>query len=286
MLGIGRLDNVSRIGTIPDREDDQTARLIRDGHDVFLIAGGIYHVDPGERQLNLLLEPGTKIGKAKIGKIRDAAVDDNGITATDGKAIYRLKSDGTWSRKRLGLIDNKTPWNSTACGVFDGSFYLLNGSGGQILKFTDDRISSLPDDWAGADARADLVKAKDMVIDGRIYVLLENGQIQAYYRGDAEDPIAPDVQPAITAPNVLYGGVDTAYLWVVDHRGDQGRITRVDRAGDNVYQYLLPDVADPVIAETFASIDDLVVDETRGVVYFLAGNQIWSATLPAPDTVA
>jgi hypothetical protein len=123
-----------------------------------------------------------------------------------------------------------------------------------------------------------------MVVDGKIYVLLADGTIQPYYRGAAQDPIALTVQPALSSPQQLYGGLDTAFLYVVDKSGTPGRIIRFDRQGGQTTQYLLPRSEDEGpegdgIAP-FATIDDFVVDEVSGMVYLISGDQIWSATIP------
>jgi hypothetical protein len=285
LLGVVRLQEITRVGTVPTVKGVKP-QLLRAGRDVYLLDGGFYQVNPTDRTLTELLAPGMKIGKATVGQLKDATLDNGVIAVTDGKAIYyRDSARARWSRKRIGLIDGKSAWDATICGAFDGSFYMLNRSGGQILKFSADQLSSLPDNWAGQDARTALKDARDMVVDGKIYVLLADGTIQPYYRGAAQDPITFTLQPALSSPRVLYGALDTAFLYVADKSGTPGRIVRFDRQGGQATQYLLPrsEEAGPEGEGTapFATIDDFVVDEVTGMIYLISGDQIWSATIPS-----
>lgn len=284
--GIDRLENVHRVGTLPTLDDDVPRRLILIERDVYLLADALYHVDGQSRSLTRLLEPGMRIERATVHDLRDVTVDDGVVTVTDGLALYRLREDGSWDRQKIGRVDGKTPWDLTACAAFEGSFYLLDADNGQILKFPADQLSSLPDDWAGPEERSDLAGALDMVIDGRIYVLLEDGTIQTYYRGSADGAVTVEVDPGLTDPVALFGGAGNAYLYVADRPDGGGRIARLDRTGGGVRQYRLPREAPAAAAAAFVEIDDFIVDEAAGIVYVLSGNQLWSATLPSPETVA
>lgn len=285
MHGIDRLERATRMGTLPPVEDDVARRLILNGRDIYLLSGGLYHVDGQSRSLTMLLEPGMRIERATVKDLRDVTVESGVLTVTDGLALYRLQPDGSWDRQRIGRVEDKTPWDVTACAAFEGSFYLLDGENGQILKFPAEQLTSLPDDWAGADERDELAGALDMVIDGRIYVLLENGTIQTYYRGNADGALSVAVEPGLTQPVALFGGPASAYLYVADGE-EGGRITRLDRSGGETRQYLLPRDAPDGAAEAFAAMEDFVVDEAAGIIYVLSGNQIWSATIPMPGAVA
>jgi hypothetical protein len=285
MRGIDRLENVTRLGTLPTVDEGVARRLIINGPDVYLLAGGLYHVDAQSRALTLLLERGMRIDRATVHELRDVTVDNGVLTATDGLALYRLEADGSWDRQRIGRVDDKTPWTPTASAAFEGSYYLLDGDNGQILKFPAENLTSLPDDWAGANERDELSGALDMVIDGRIYVLLDDGTIQSYYRGSADGTLSIEVDPGLKNPAALFGGGANAYLYVADG-GSGGRITRVDRNGEDVRQYLLPTDSPDGTAVAFAAIEDFVVNEAVGIIYVLSGNQLWSATVPSPDSVA
>jgi hypothetical protein len=285
LLGVVRLQEITRVGAVPAVKGVKP-QLLRAGRDVYLLDGGFYQINPTDRTLTELLAPGMKVGKATVGPLKDATLDNGAIAVTDGKAIYyRDTARASWSRKRIGLIDGKSAWDASICGAFDGSFYMLNRSGGQILKFSADQLSSLPDNWAGQDARSALKDARDMVVDGKIYVLLADGTIQPYYRGAAQDPISFTLQPALASPRVLYGALDTAFLYVADKNGTPGRIVRFDRQGGQATQYLLPRAEesgpDSEGIAPFAAIDDFVVDEVTGMIYLISGDQIWSAAIPS-----
>ncbi len=287
--GVIRLTDVVRIGALPPALASGTTRLARAGSEVYLVGGGFYRLDPTNRQLVQLLAPGTRVGGGVVGELHEAAADEGGVVATDGAALYALNPAGGWARRPLGLANDQTPWPAAPCGAFQGSFYAIEPGAGRLLKFSADDLDASPEDWASVGARDALRTARDLAIDGRIHILLADGRVLSFLHGVVRGELAPAVIPAVTNPIALYGGPDTNFLYIAEpatSAGSAGRILRLDPNGDEARQFLLPIGADPATARALADVRDLVVDEPRGAVYFLAGGEVWRAALPALPAAA
>lgn len=287
--GIVRLAKVTRVGGLPAGLAGKSVRLARGGSDVYVVGGGLYQLDASDHRLVQLLASGSQVGQATIGALEDATWDGEHLVATDGAHIYTLAANGRWQPQALGLVDGKTPWQAAACGVFEGNVYFLDPDAGQILKFPADTMNRLPDDWASAGVHSDLATAQDMVVEGKIYVLLADGRVLRLYRGALEAKLQPAVVPAIGHAVALYGGADTNYLYIADAgaNGRPARIVRIDRNGTQVAQYTLPTTgpdANPAAAQALSNLRDFVVDETTGTLYFVTGDAIWTASFPPTGT--
>jgi hypothetical protein len=163
---------------------------------------------------------------------------------------------------------------------------------GNIVRFEQSAGTPLATKWAEVEETPDLDLARDLAIDGRIHVLLEDGRLLTFSRGALVGTLAPFVAPALKEPAFLADAPFASALYIVDHHGqigeNAGRIIRVDAAGDAM-QYLTPpptpgDMASSAAAVSLASAEDLVVDELSGTVYWVSGGEIWRASLPTRVT--
>jgi hypothetical protein len=284
MANIVRLTNVTRIGMVPPDVAVLKPKLIQYGDDVYLVGGGLYHLDPATRTLNLVLRQDKKIAGGEVGALIGGAVDRNGITLTDGTAIFRTGTTGKWKRLEIGMFENQ-PWDEAKiCGTLDGSFYILNASSGQIIKFEADQLNVVQNPWT---SQLDLEHAKDMVVDSKIYVLLDDGRIMSFNLGEMDATLSVSVTPAITTPTVMFGGQDVNFMYIADKGNGNGRISRVNSSGELSRQYLLPEKGQegfvPGAELAFSNIDDLVVNEANGQIVILSGDQIWLATIPSAE---
>jgi hypothetical protein len=281
MANIVRLTNVTRVGMVPSDVAVLKPKLIQHGDDTYLVGGGLYHLDPGTRSLNLVLREDKKIAGGKVGELIGGTVDRQGITLTDGFAIYRTGTTGKWKWLEIGKIEDQRWDEAKICGTFGGSFYILNADSGQILKFEADQLTVMQNPWA---SQPELEHALDMVVDSKIFVLLDDGRLMSFNLGEPETPVSVSVTPAINAPTVMFGAQDINFMYVADKGTGNGRISRVNHEGELSRQYLLPDKGQegyvPGAELAFSRIDDFVVNEANGQIVILSGDQIWSATIP------
>ncbi|MDQ2654853.1 MAG: hypothetical protein M3Z20_17615, partial [Chloroflexota bacterium] len=135
--------------------------------------------------------------------------------------------------------------------------------------------------WATSALNPDLLTVTDFVIDGKIHLLLQDGRILTFSRGQLEATTAPFVTPRLTPSRSLAQAPLAAQRYLVDGDtiiGDnQGRLIRVDQSG-NTTQYLTPE--DAAVSNALANVDEAAIDELTGTVYWIAEGVVWEARLP------
>jgi len=283
---VTRLTNAARLGTLPEGIDRASLQLLSDGRHLYLIATEVYLVDAQSHALTLLLPPGSTVAGRSVGAHLTAALDGDDLVVSDGRALYRLRPDGSWSATRLGSSNAHPDIGTMTSAAFNGSFYLLDAKAGEILKYPADQLAAPPEIWLRAERASLPTGALDMVVDRGICVLTAEGEIASYFRGVADGSFRPEVEPPLADPIALAGGTETNALFLAETNGTDGRILRFDRDGRNVRQFLLPRLwqedASADAADELAHVSDIAVDEASGTVYFVGRNGIWRASIP-PD---
>ena len=284
--GIRRLTDVAKIGDLPPALAGQPIRLARSGREVYVVAADLYRVDAPQRRLVRLLAAGQTVDGASVGALQDAAVDGNGLAVTDGARLYRRDAGGRWRASPLGLLEDGQPWPVAAAGLFQGSLYLLHPTAGQILKFATGSLDALPDAWAADAATTDLERARDLAVDGNIYVLVDDGRVLVFHRGALRSTLADQAPPAPANPVALFGQTDSRFLYEAAAGPDGGAIVRLDRDGGQAEQWLMPADGDPAVTRVLADVQDAVVDETTGVLYVVTRDALWRVAIPRSGMIA
>jgi len=284
VTGIERFGEIVKIGDLPEVLPASPARLVRAGSDVYLVAGGLFHLDVGGQRLVRLLTPGQRVGDGAVQMLTDGSATGGRVVVTDGMAIYTNDEGQRWSRHPLGVDADGAPALLAACSLFQGSFYGLQPAKGRVLKFDGAKLQGTPEEWAHLGDVPDLGLARDLVVDGQIFVLLDDGRILTLFRGVQHATISPEIDPPLLHPVALDGGLDSNFLYVAEPKterdGSVGRVIGVDRTGAVVWQLLPRSDEDDAAEAALADVRDLVVDEPNGVLYFLTSDAVWQATLP------
>ncbi len=290
-LGAGRLTDPVWLGNLPAAFADRPVQLVRAGQEILVICGGLYQLDAAGQHLVQLLVPGEIIDGEPAGELRAAAGDAGGIFVSDGVALYSRDPQGRWQRRPLGLDAGQTAWPAMPAATFQGSFYGLTAEG-RLVKFAADALDAPPISWVDPTDYPELATARDLVIDGRVHLLLADGRVLTFLRGTLEATLTPNISPPMTAPVAFDGGSDTSFLYVVDAGTAVGSTTgRIVRLADDgsAWQILPPiptasDATSGALATILANARDLVVDEAAGHVYIVTDRSLWRATLPMPPT--
>ncbi|MEA2584973.1 MAG: hypothetical protein QOF33_3058 [Thermomicrobiales bacterium] len=282
---VTRLTRVTRLGTLPAGVARTTPQLLGDGQRLYLIADAVYQVDAETGAQTPLLVPGSTVVGRTVGPDLSAALDGDALVVSDGHSLFHLAPDGNWDASVLGSMRKRTDPDVTASAAFLGSFYVFDGASGEILKYPAEQLGSPPEVWLQKGSRPETLDARDLVVDGSIYVLGNDGEIASYYRGEAREAFRLGVEPPVAEPVSLVGGPETEFLYLVDKNGTDGRILRFDRHGKDVRQFLLPlawqEELAPGAADEFAHVSDVAIDETTDTIYFVGRTGIWQAKIPA-----
>jgi hypothetical protein len=277
--GINRLEDVAVVGQLPiGLQQEHVPKLVRSGDSTYLIDGAVFRIDRSTGQLVQILTPGIKTDRVTPGTIIDGTSDGETLIVTDGKVIFRLLPGDAWDAKRLGLRESGEAWRATSVASFSGAWYLLNGEAGTILRFDPETLDQVPSDWTQGAYRESLSGAVDFIIDGSIYVVTSENRFVVLYRGELQD--AGDA-PAIQNPVAIYGGLDTAYVWVLEEIEGTPTLLRIERGTFATVTYQVPfDWETEAGLAELADIRDMVVLENRGEVLFVTDTSIWRASVP------
>ena len=283
---IRRLGDLTRLGALPEAAATPV-RLALSGRTLYLAAGDLYELDPDGGRLITLLARGDTVDGGVAGSLRHVSIDGGEVVASDGLSTYRRDKTGRWHLTPLAVADIGGLRSDAPLITWGDASYSLSWDG-NIVRFDESSVGPVATVWADADEAPDLTLARDLAIDGRIHVLLEDGRTLSYSRGTLAGTASPFVVPALSAPAFLAEAPFATVFYIVDRNGqigqNAGRIVRLDAAGD-AWQYLAPvpapgDLLGVAAASALAAADDLAIDELTGTVYWVANGEIWRASLP------
>jgi hypothetical protein len=287
---ISRLGDVERVGALPAEAREGSVRLVLAGETLYLAAGNLYELDSEEARLVTLLAQGDAVGDGSTGNIRHVSIDGGHVVASDGAATYVRDELGRWQRRPLPVAEGDELRPDAPVITWGDAAYGLSRDG-NLIRFDQAPGSSRVDVWADVEDVPDLVNARDFAIDGRIHVLIEDGRTLTFSRGALAGTVSPFVVPSLTDVAFLADAPFANDFYIVDHNGtigqNAGRIIRVDASGE-ARQYLTPvplpgDLVGHAAAVALASAEDLAIDELNGTVYWVSGEEIWRATMPADE---
>lgn len=274
-----RLQDVQMLGSVPGSAAG-AAQLALSGDTLYVAAGDLYELHPEEKRLLLLLAQGTEIDGARVGKLRSVSIDGGAVIASDGDAMYVRDSQGAWQRRALAIDDIGGISDTLPIVSWGDASYGVSWEG-DLVRFFETSAGPQSEVWATSALNPDLLQVTDFVIDGKIHLLLQDGRILTFSRGQLENTAAPFVTPRLTAPRSLAQAPLAAQRYLVD--GDtvigsnQGRLIRVDQSG-NTIQYLTPE--DTEVSNALANVDKVAIDELTGTVFWIADGVVWQARLP------
>ena len=285
--GVQRFGEIVRIGALPDDAAAGPVGLALSGRTLYLAAGNLYEIDQDGGRLVTLLTRGDAVGDGVAGDLRHVSINGGNVVASDGTGTYQRDKTGKWQRTLLAVSEVGGLQAELPIITWGDASYGLSWES-DLVRFNQETSGPLAEIWADAAASPDLELARDLAIDGRIHLLLEDGRILTYSRGALMSTIAPFVVPALEDPAFLAEAPFATAFYVVDRNGqigeNTGRIVRVDATGD-ARQILTPTLpaGDPLrnaVASSLANARGAAIDELTGTVYWVSGGELWRASLP------
>jgi hypothetical protein len=285
---VGRLRQVVRIGALPGDLRLGPVGLALAGQTLYLADGDLYELDPDGGRLVALLSRGDPVAGGVTGDLRYVTLNGGHIVVADGEATYTRDAAGRWQRTPLAVADVGGLRPEAPIVSWGDASYGLSWDG-NIVRFSQTTGGPIADVWAAADETPDLKSARDLAIDGRIHLLLDDGRTLTFSRGALVGTVSPFVVPALQSAAYLAEAPFANVFYIVDRTArvgeNVGRIIRVDASGDT--RQLLtpaPDGNDPAavaMARTLAGAEDVAIDELTGTVYWVSDGEIWRARLPS-----
>ncbi len=193
-----------------------------------------------------------------------------------GRGASLWTYDSRWGETRsLALSPPPGSHDPVAMGTYQGRLYLLDPAAGQIWRYwpRNEQFTGGAEAYFSSGAPS-LTGARDMAIDGNIYVLFEDGQVARYLEGEAEPfavtgvPSPPPHFIALTVDPELTNGP----VYLADGTAERIVVLRAD--GSFCAQLRAP-------GEEFRGLQALTVSDTGNDLFIAAGGRIYKVPIPS-----
>lgn len=176
----------------------------------------------------------------------------------------RLVNDFTFGSPESTSLVSNAPANLSSAGIYNNRLYSLSPETNQIQRSNGGSFSVFTN-WITQEGQ-DLSQAKDLVIDGSIYVLKPDS-ITQYLSGRLANPginLAP-IEPAMTSAFKLWGSADSNNLFILE----SNRVLHFKKTGEFVAQYVI---------EGRENYQDVAYNVASNEVYVLTENELLKFT--------
>jgi len=211
-----------------------------------------------------------KIDGEEIVKI-DTDKEFDLFTSLDEKSILLFtKPDKVTflSNNQLGqTISLKLPYPNFICNdlsSFSKNIYLLDSGEGEIIKYSTPLVinKDFPQRWLTPETER-ITDAKSIAIDGSIWILTPENNIDRYYLGEYQRSLDLNIFPFLKNIDRILINRNLPYLFLLEP--EQNRIIILDNEAQIIKQFQ---------SEKFDDLKDLAVS-SQGTIYLLNGRKIY-----------
>lgn len=228
------------------------------------ISGNLYFYHPFSSQI-IAVETASK-SQAVLSPGRNLKFGDNFNSTflffADPNLLISFDEASGWQEQQLAFPDNFRP---QGMATFGQSVYFFDGGRGEIAKGS--LSQSNVEHWLMANSEKKPLDAASIAIDGNIWVLRNNGEIQRYFTGEYEESINLQVFPKLENPTKIYTRAQLPYLYILD--AEHARVLVISKFGDIIRQYQSPD---------FQEATDFAVPPGGNSMFILKGTQVFRIT--------
>ncbi len=253
------------------------------GNQLEVVDGTYYVLDATANRLIEISEPGqpqtTQLdGTPLAGRPISALVDRPlGLQVISRDGVI-LGIDNDDSRASLLLVDPPAWGDLADADNFQNNLYRLQPDANQIYKYTPTTLGYELEPVPFLEQEVDIGDAVDMAIDGDVYLLLGDNQIQRYRVGQQVLFDVSDLDKPLADPTLIYTDQRLESLYVVD--AAFARIVELNKRpgqeGGFIRQLLYTGSDD-----FFADVRGLWVDEAAGTMVVLGADSLREFVLPA-----
>ncbi len=223
----------------------------------------------------VLVGQGQVVDRREVARLVDAvwAAAEGGRTS---EGLLALEEEETlivsdaWGIQRITLATAPDQGPSVAMATFDGRLYLLDPTGDQIWRYLPEGkgYPGRPEPYFAVSPPRPLEGARDLAIDGNVYVLFDDGTVEKFFKGEEatfEIRGVPEPEPTFVAFTV-YTDQRDGPLILVDAAGE--RLVVLQAEGVFVEQVRARNGA-------FQAIQTVALDPLSGRLYVLAGGRLY-----------
>ena len=199
----------------------------------------------------------------------------------ENQTLFALSRDGSIVRLSSGLVNyldvvGQNIEIGTSAAVYNNRLYILDKENAQIWRHDFLRNSvagKVP--YLGQGYGRFVTEAKDLAIDGYIYVVTENGDFFRFLRGQLDTNFAVTVRPlvSLTKPDKILTDIDNPFMFVLEN--SEKRIIQYFKSQSRnsleyTRQYYFPNLA---------NINDFWVDYLARKIYIVDDKNIYVTDL-------
>jgi len=195
---------------------------------------------------------------------RHLILHGNTIFVMDEKNnIFRLDiSSRTW--KNLVIPSKLSASPIQAVMPYLDRWYLLLASENQILRMDRGGDNFGKANFWLKEKISSLTNARDMALDGSLYVLLNNNEILRFFGGKFEETLNIEIEPSLKEPLKIVTSNESQFLYILEK--SEQRIIVVTKDKKLVKQYH---------ASEWNDLKDMIVAENEKKIYLVNGNDIY-----------
>lgn len=148
---------------------------------------------------------------------------------------------------------------------FAGNLYFFDSRNGEIFKspFPSTGQVSL-ESWVDPLSSKKPINARSIGVDGSIWILTAENEIQRYFKGKYVESLDPEIFPAFQNAMLLKVDSQLPYLYILEPQ--EKRIVVLSKSGEVIAQYR---------SEAFAHVHDFVVSLNGQMIYLFDGAKIY-----------
>ncbi len=167
----------------------------------------------------------------------------------------------------ISLIDNKFQEKNfempdfNALASFRSNIYFLDSKSGEIIKQSPSLSKKVA--WLKPETKK-AISAKSIAVDGSVWVLTKNNQIDRYQQGLFRETIKINLFPELKSPTKIWTRRSLPHLYLLEP--EQKRLIVLDKKGKIVKQYQ---------SEKFDKLLDFAVSSDGKIIYLLNGLKVY-----------
>ncbi|MBI4097034.1 MAG: hypothetical protein HY428_01330 [Candidatus Levybacteria bacterium] len=190
--------------------------------------------------------------------------DEKNIYVLTDKEVLRIDKG---SADKKSLIKNEDSW-SDARGIapFGSNLYVLDGKEG-VIKFVAGSDGYGKNNYFTKD-KPDLSQAANLAIDASVYILMKDGNVKKYTRGESESFSVNGLSKPFSSPTRVVTNADMDNIYVLDNGNN--RIVKISKTGSVLGQYQ---------ASVLRDAKEIEIVEKDKKAYILQSNKIYVLSL-------